>query len=146
MKRLLGFGGPRSNQDLPNIRGEIDNDFRGAMPHPVKNRWTRTEFNGIRVYQRSDLIDAARVDGRGRSNLERMQSGLAPIGPDGRSMNLHHTIQSPDSPLAEMTATFHQEHSRIIHINPNTTPSGINRADFNAFRRSYWINRANDFQ
>jgi hypothetical protein len=35
MKRLLGIGGPRSNQDLPNIRGEIDNDFRGAMPHPV---------------------------------------------------------------------------------------------------------------
>ena len=107
--------------------------------------WTTSEFNGTRVYQRNDLIDTALVDARGRSNLERMQQGLAPIGPDGQSINLHHTIQSADSPLAEMTATFHQENSAVIHINPNTTPSGIDRGAFDAFRRDYWINRAKGF-
>jgi RHS repeat-associated protein len=107
--------------------------------------WTKAEFNGTRVYQRNDLIDAALVDARGRSNLQRMQQGLAPIGPDGKSINLHHTIQTADSPLAEMTATFHQQNSAVIHINPNTIPSGINRPAFDAFRRDYWINRANDF-
>ena len=107
--------------------------------------WTTSEFNGTRVYQRNDLIDTALVDARGRSNLERMQSGLAPIGPDGQSINLHHTIQTADSPLAEMTATFHQENSSIIHINPNTIPSGIDRSAFDAFRRDYWINRAKGF-
>jgi filamentous hemagglutinin len=56
MKRLLGFGGPRSNQDLPNIRGEIDNDFRGAMPHPVKDRWVRTPSS----IQDQMALDAAR--------------------------------------------------------------------------------------
>jgi hypothetical protein len=74
-----------------------------------------------------------------------MQSGLAPIGPDGKSLNLHHTIQTADGPLAEMTATFHQQNSRVIHINPNTIPSGIDRPAFDAFRRDYWMNRANDF-
>jgi RHS repeat-associated protein len=107
--------------------------------------WTTSEFNGIRVYQRNDLIDTALVDARGRSNLERMQRGLAPIGPDGQSINLHHTIQTADSPLAEMTATFHQDNSAVIHINPNTIPSGIDRDAFEAYRRAYWINRAKGF-
>jgi len=107
--------------------------------------WSKAEFNGTRVYQRNDLINPALVDARGRSNLQRMQQGLAPIGPDGKSINLHHTIQTGDSPLAEMTATFHQQNSRVIHINPNTIPSGIERPGFDAFRRDYWINRANDF-
>lgn len=87
--------------------------------------WSKAEFNGTRVYQRNDLIDAALVDARGRTNLERMQGGLASIGPDGKPLNLHYTIQSADGPLAEMTATFHQQKSRVIHINPNTIPSGI---------------------
>jgi hypothetical protein len=107
--------------------------------------WSKAEFNGTRVYQRNDLIDAALVDARGRTNLQRMQSGLAPIGPDGKSLNLHHTIHSADGPLAEMTATFHQQNSRVIHINPNTIPSGIDRRAFDAFRRDYWMNRANGF-
>jgi len=78
-----------------------------------------------------------------------MQAGLAPIGPDGKSINLHHMLQSADSPLAELTTTFHQQNSRAIHINPSTMPSwrqspGADAA-FNAFRRDYWIMRANDF-
>lgn len=33
----------------------------------------------------------------------------------------------------------------IRSLNPNTIPSGIDRAAFDVFRRNYWINRANDF-
>ncbi len=109
------------------------------------SRWTKSEFKGTRVYQRNDLIDATRVDRQGRTNLQRMQEGLAPIGPDGRSMHLHHNLQTNDSPLSEMTATFHQNNSRVIHINPNTIGSGIDRPAFDAFRGEYWINRAKDF-
>jgi RHS repeat-associated protein len=107
--------------------------------------WTKAEFQGTRVYQRNDLINPALVDARGRSNLQRMREGLAPIGPDGKSIHLHHTIQTSDSPLAEMTATFHQQNSRIIHINSKATPSDIDRPAFDVFRRDYWINRATDF-
>jgi hypothetical protein len=116
-----------------------------AAKTPASSLWSKADFNGTRVYQRNDLIDAALVDARGRTNLQRMQGGLAPIGPDGKSLNLHHTIQTADGPLAEMTATFHQQNSKVIHINPNTIPSGIDRRAFDVFRRDYWINRANDF-
>lgn len=75
-----------------------------------------------------------------------MELGLAPLGPDGKSINLHHMIQTNDSSIAEVTATFHQTNSKVIHINPNTVPSGINRNEFDAWRKTYWINRANDFK
>jgi hypothetical protein len=107
--------------------------------------WTRAEVNGSRVYQRTDLIDPARVDALGRTNVQRMQQGVAPVGPDGKSMNLHHMLQTADGPLAEMTQTFHQTNHRVIHINPNTTPSGIDRGAFNTWRGDYWKTRATDF-
>ncbi|TSB48632.1 hypothetical protein FN960_03140 [Alkalicoccobacillus porphyridii] len=102
-------------------------------------------FNGVKVYQRNDLIDPNLKDARGRTNIERMSKGLAPLGPDGKSINLHHTIQKHDGSIAEVTHTFHKTNSSIIHINPNTIPSGIDRKDFNKWRASYWKSRKNDF-
>ena len=107
--------------------------------------WSRSDFRGTRVFQRNDMIDPKLVDARGRTNLQRMQKGLAPIGPDGKSLSLHHMTQMNNSSLAELTATFHQQNSKVIHINPNTIPSGIDRKAFDAFRRAYWINHANSF-
>jgi len=110
------------------------------------NYWNKTtEFKNVKVYQRDDIIDRNMKDARGRTNLERMTKGLAPLGPDGKSINLHHTTQRNESSIAEVTQTFHKENSSIIHINPNTIPSGINRTEFNKWRTSYWKNRADDF-
>ncbi len=75
-----------------------------------------------------------------------MEEGLAPIGPDGKSINLHHMLQSQDGPIAEVTQTFHSQKSSVININPSTFPSGIDRTTFNSWRKAYWMNRANDFQ
>jgi filamentous hemagglutinin len=108
--------------------------------------WTRNEFNGIRTYQRNDLINPSKVGPDGRTNLQRMEAGNAPLGPDGKPMNLHHMIQSADSPLAELTQSFHQKYSRTIHINPPTVPSGIDRVAFDTFRTQYWKQRALDFR
>ena len=99
-----------------------------------------------KVYQRNDLIDPNRVDLRtGKTSLQLMQSGRAPIGFDGKPINLHHTIQTHNGPIAEMTHTFHSQHSRVIHVNPKTIPSGINRPEFDKWKRDYWIKRAKDF-
>lgn len=38
-----------------------------------------TEFQGSKVYQRNDLINSKLMDSRGRTNLQRMEKGLAPI-------------------------------------------------------------------
>ncbi|MGT0246465.1 hemagglutinin repeat-containing protein [Burkholderia pyrrocinia] len=114
-----------------------------------RSYWTSdpVDFDGSKVYQRNDLIDPARVDSRtGMTNLELMEAGRAPIGPDGQPINLHHMLQSNDGPIAEVTQTFHQKNSSTIHINSGTDiPSGINRSQFNSWRSNYWENRAKDF-
>ncbi|CAG9001017.1 MAG: hypothetical protein CENE_03025 [Candidatus Celerinatantimonas neptuna] len=108
--------------------------------------WTSpTTFKGNKVFQRNDLIDPWLVDARGRTNLERMQKGLAPIGPDGKSINLHHMTQRHNGSIAEVTQTFHQQNSKTIHINPNSTLSGIDRSAFNKWRTDYWKSRTNGF-
>ncbi len=121
-------------------------DIADAAKNGRKFWVNSTKFQGNKVFQRNDLIDPKLLDGRGRTNLERMQKGLAPIGPDGKSMNLHHLTQSHNGSIAEMTQTFHQQNSRVIHINPNTTQSGIDRKAFNKWRTAYWKSRANDFK
>jgi len=76
------------------------------------------------------------------TNLERMASGRAPIGTDGKSVNLHHMTQTQAGPIAEMTQSFHQTNSPTIHINPNTIPSGIDRGAFDKWKVLYWQQRA----
>lgn len=113
--------------------------------------WTDdpVQFNGNRVYQRNDQFDPRQVSTwreNGQlvqgTNLERMASGRAPIGNDGRPINLHHMTQTQGGAIAEVTQTFHQKNFGTIHINTGSLPSGINRAEFDAWRADYWRNRA----
>jgi filamentous hemagglutinin len=98
---------------------------------------------GRRVYQRDDLIDLARKNDRGESSLSLMRRGRAPIGEDGRSIELHHAIQTEPGPVVEVTRTLHRTRSRELHINPsNQLPSGIDRREFNRFKEEYWTRRA----
>ncbi|GGK06273.1 hypothetical protein GCM10007063_30960 [Lentibacillus kapialis] len=53
--------------------------------------------------------------------------------------------QKNESSIAEVTQSFHKENNTIIHINPNTMPSGVNRAKFNKWQTNYWKSRANDY-
>lgn len=114
-----------------------------------KNLWSNfEEFKGVKFYQRNDLIDPNFVkQGQKKSNLQLMIEGKAPYSHiDAKRINLHHLLQSEKGGIAEMTQTFHKQYSRIIHINPNSYGSGINRSSFNTLRRSYWKNRALGFQ
>ncbi|MBY5565013.1 HNH/ENDO VII family nuclease [Rhizobium leguminosarum] len=38
--------------------------------------------------------------------------------------------------------SFHQSNGSVIHVNPNTIPSGIDRAAFDIWKAEYWENRA----
>jgi hypothetical protein len=93
-----------------------------------------------------DLIDPLRKDNFGLTNVERMERGLGPIGPDGKTINVHHMLQTQDGPVAELTQEFHQKYSRIIHINPPSIRSGIDGNDFDKWRIAYWKNRSKDFK
>ncbi|MEM6162703.1 HNH/ENDO VII family nuclease [Erwinia sp. P6884] len=104
-------------------------------------------INGNKVYQRNDLFDPKYVDPKsGKTNLELMQIGRAPVGTDGKPVNLHHMLQKQDGPIAEVTQIFHKDNHKVIHINDNSIPSGINRSEFNKWRSDYWRQRANDFK
>ena len=98
-------------------------------------------FRGNKVYQRDNLFDP-NAEFEGETNLQRMGRGVAPIGTDGKSIELHHMLQSHDGPIAEVTSSFHKQNYSVLHINPNSIPSGIDRSDFNAWKRKYWKDRA----
>ncbi len=127
----------------------------GSVFTQQRNFWSKDpiQFSGNKVYQRNDLFDpnlqtSWREGGKviTGSNAERMASGRAPIGVDGKSVNLHHMTQTQLGPIAEMTQSFHQTNSATIHINPNTIPSGIDRAAFDKWKVQYWQQRSADFR
>lgn len=95
---------------------------------------------------RSD-IDPAHVDGKGRTNLERMQQGLAPYGDDGYPLELHHIGQERDSPLAELTYTEHRKNgnSSVLHIKDE---SDVHRGNssWDQEKGNHWKARAHDFE
>jgi len=73
-------------------------------------------FEGNKVYQRNDTFDPQQISSwkvKGKTvtgtDIERMASGRAPIGTDGKSVNLHHMTQSQSGPIAEVTQSFHKE-------------------------------------
>ncbi|MFI1941235.1 HNH/ENDO VII family nuclease [Streptomyces purpureus] len=126
----------------------------GATPVLVHNSncptfWSRTDYNGQRIYQRDDLVNPdyfSPADKYGRSNLKRMQQGLAPMGPDGKPLNLHHMLQTQDGPIAEVTHSMHFGNYNQLHWKAGTKiPSGIDRDAFNAWKSQYWKDRAAGF-
>ncbi|MBY8881583.1 HNH/ENDO VII family nuclease [Actinacidiphila acidipaludis] len=125
----------------------------GSTPVLVHNSscqyWSLTEYKGQRIYQRDDLVNPdyySPADKYGRSNLKRMQQGLAPMGPDDKPLNLHHMLQTQDGPIAEVTSSMHFGNYSQLHWKVGTNiPSGIDRDAFNAWKSQYWKNRAAGF-
>src|SRR5262249_26512073 len=76
------------------IRAEATNNLaltilRGpaCFTRTVASCWRLILYRGQRLYQRDDLIRPDYIspaDKYGRSNLKRMQQGLAPLGPDDK--------------------------------------------------------------
>ncbi|WP_348602867.1 HNH/ENDO VII family nuclease [Bartonella tribocorum] len=119
---------------------------------PIK--FTDSKFGQTnKVYKRNDLFDPnKRVKWTEKqetiwgTNIERMETGRAPIGFDNKPVELHHMLQTHDGPIAEVTNAFHNKHHSAIHINPNTMGSGIDRDAFALWRQKYWKERAKDYE
>ena len=75
------------------------------------------------VFQRDDMIDPKAKDNRGRTHQTRMNKGLAPLGPDGQTVNLHHQIQSEKGSIAEVSDKKHKKYEPIQHNKTKSTPS-----------------------
>lgn len=74
-----------------------------------------------------------------------MKEGLAPIGYDGKPVNLHHMDQTDACDIAEVADSYHKSNYSTLHTNTGQSPSKINRKEFNNWRKSYWRYRSHDF-
>ena len=114
----------------------------GCVPVLVHNV---CRFEGKNVQQNDKLFDPSQIDARGRTKLQRRKQGLAPVGYDGKSVNLHHIDQTNASDILEISATqYHADYSKL-HTNTGQSASLINRSDFSKWRSRYWQFRAEDF-
>lgn len=104
--------------------------------------YQKIHFRGTDFYIREDNFDLEYKDATGKTNLERMKRGCAPVGKDGMYVNLHHLIQKESGGIVEIQKAVHKRGHKILHINPSSIPSGINRKAFAVLRRNYWKWRA----
>lgn len=95
-----------------------------------------------KVIKRAMTFEPDAVDAMGRTNRERMRAGLAPIGKDGKPVELHHLHQKDDGVIMELTHTEHRANSAELH--QYRTRSEIDRAEFNAWKQDYWKVRAQE--
>jgi hypothetical protein len=100
--------------------------------------------SGKLVAKRSETFFPHTTDALGRTNIERMKQGLAPIGKDGKPVELHHLKQKDDGIIVELTSAEHKKYSSTLHKYRKN--SEINRQEFNKWRKQYWKNRAKDFE
>lgn len=127
-----------------------------------KKVFTRVQYEGTvkvdgidrdvsrRVYQRND-IDFEHIDPKtGKTNLDRMKAGRAPLGDDGKPIQLHHILQKEVGPLVEVREMTHQEYTKILHGLVANGDSFRNDAvlnrQFSNFRVAYWKWRASQYE
>ena len=101
----------------------------GLSPHMV---------NGNMALIRN--IDLNFVDDLGRTNLQRMQQGLAPLDPTGVSYELHHIGQHADSTLAILTKAEHMQggNNKIWHILGEATEVHGAGNTWDVQRQQFW--------
>lgn len=104
------------------------------------------EVNGKPTLERTD-IDYNQIDeDTGKTNLELMKEGKAPLDKDGNPIELHHIGQKSDSPLAELTKEEHRGKNNHTTLHDLKKESEIYRDKFNEERREYWQARAKQIE
>ena len=94
--------------------------------------------NGKTALIRGD-IDLKFVDEFGRTNLQRMQNGLAPIdSATGKAFELHHIGQKMDSTLAILTKAEHMQGGNNTIWHTFGSSSEIDRTIFDSQRKEFW--------
>lgn len=103
-----------------------------------------TTVGGRTCLVRED-VDPDLRDDFGRTNVERMEEGLAPLDENGDAYELHHIGQEDDAPLAELKYEEHRgaEHFAVLHAHQE---SQIDRSAFDHVRAEHWKQRARQIE
>lgn len=76
----------------------------------------------------------------GKTNLQLMQDGYAPLDPTGKKYQLHHIGQNNDSPLAILTQTEHtgKGNDSIWHILTEGFENPSSQSGWTSIREQFW--------
>ncbi len=107
---------------------------------------TPVSINGKTALVRN--IDIDFTDELGRTNLQRMEDGLAALDPTGQSYELHHIGQNVDSTLAMLTKAEHMKggNDTIWHLKDITSRAHGAGNKWNAERMIFWKSVAKNMQ
>ena len=81
-------------------------------------------------------IDLMKVDAKGRTNLERMSNGLAPLDSEGSSYELHHVGQRREGTLAILSK--HEHDHPALHGFLERTEAHAAGTNWDAERQAFW--------
>ena len=101
-----------------------------------------------RTVLKDTSINPDLIDEKGRTNLERMEKGLAPIDENGKPYNLHHIGQNADSPLAELKDGVHKKNDAILHdkLKPTEVHGENSNVNWDKERSEHWKARAEEIK
>lgn len=105
---------------------------------------TLAYINGKPCLIRTD-INLDQKDVQGRTNRERMESGLSPLDQNGKPIELHHIGQRADSPLVELTYEEHHLNGNDGILHDKTIQSEVHGDgnNWNTQKRNHWETRSN---
>jgi hypothetical protein len=110
-------------------------EYQQIFLQMVAPQYTFFKAGGSVVYYSFQTIDLNRQDGQGVTNRLRIKHKTAPVGHDGQPMELHHVHFSHPGLLVFISSSFHQDFTRVLHLNKNRSlfkgkSQAINRNDF----------------
>lgn len=140
--------GLKVNRIVGAVRTEVEKLFKTFGVSSIEKALLKNakyiSIEGKLVAKRNSTFYPYVKDAFGRTNVNRMEQGLAPIGKDGLPVELHHLKQKDNGIIVELTATEHKTNYKVLHRYEQT--SQINREEFYKWKRTYWKERAKDFK
>jgi len=136
------------NEKIADTLNQVESYFESIgisdIERELKESSKIETVEGKIVAKRDIVFKPCAKDGVNRSNIDRMKEGLAPIGTDGKSIELHHLKQKENGIIVEVTNDEHNKYSKTLHRYRDE--SEIDRKEFEKWKRKYWKQRAKDFE
>lgn len=117
-----------------------------------------SKFNSMKQYEifKSSGLTVKMIDGKtaliqkidldyiddvtGKTNLQLMQEGYAPLDPTGHPYELHHIGQKRDSPLAILTQKVHRgkDNNKILHTLTDNFDNPSSKNEWGTIKKKFW--------
>lgn len=84
------------------------------------------------------IIDLNATDLLGRTNSQRIEQGLTPIGNDGWPVVLHRVDQTDEGAIMVLPHSLHNKYIARLHPAQSRAAGNLDRKAFGKWRVSYW--------